>query len=207
MWNHWSSWKQFLIGYQQLTFIHQSWGNPYIINPKLYHQDAPPNFLPHPPSHEKPNEPFPGVSSTFPCQYPSRDVFLLQLLWLPTNMHHSARFYFKLHPPRDVPLEKEVIPKLSSQNLVLTKYLLQIAVAATKPWEQSALLTIKCQLSSSHVLPPHIFSHALVEPSVLLLEIGDFQEPTGAVPPGFPGDLLPIRPPPADRGHGAEEGK
>lgn len=137
--NHWSSGKLSLIGYQQLTFIHKSWGNPFIINPKLKHEDAPPDFLPCPPSHEKQKETFPSISSTFPCQCPPGDVFLFQLLWFSINMHHSARFYFKLHPSPDVPFEKKVISKYPLENYVLAKHLLQIAPSAIKqPWKQPA---------------------------------------------------------------------
>lgn len=104
--------------------------------------------------------------------------------------------------------ERKPFQKTTPQNYILTKtFTADCAKRSKAAPKASSLLTIKRQLPSCHVPAPDIFSHALVEPSILLLEVGDLQEPAGAVPARLPRQRLPVRPPPADGGHGAEGGK
>lgn len=65
-------------------------------------------------------------------------------------------------------------------------------------------LTVEGQLSPGHVSASGIFGHALIDTSVLLLEVGDFEDPVGLVSPGLPRYWLSVRPSPDDGRHWAD---
>lgn len=67
--------------------------------------------------------------------------------------------------------------------------------------------TVKGQLPLGGVPPAGVLGQALVDARVLLLEVGDLQDPAGLVHVHLAAERRPVRPAPAHTGHRAGGGR